>query len=497
MAVLLAVALGLVVRALYLLASRHVPLGVLLGWRLPVLGIALCVALALVVRLAQREWAASRARAADHARIAIGAALRLALVVSVLGWLAFLWLAQPFQRLWFDLALGLVAGAWALALLVRRAAMGRQPRLVRGVELVLFSACLAAPLLESALRGWASRWPTPLNARVGAGPAELIRRFRCPPGLVRFGFACNSRGDYDVEFQPPSAQDERPLIVAIGDSFNVGMVPHSWHYTTICEELLGARIHNIGVPGIGPPEYLSLLVDEALPLRPDLVLIGVFVGNDLNVADVLAGLPDAGLRAWLQRDQVLSFVLPRRLARLRAARAPHESSGGGPGMPATAPRPMDREAAALAFPWVRDPALEEPTYPAEAFLHIETTRALDLCAGVPPSFELFCRSLLDARRAAGDTPLRVLLIPDEFQVEDGLWERVRAHAGRELDRDAPQRLVGAWLAEQGIACLDLLPVLRAVPPGPDGRRHLYHELDTHFNARGNEVTARALAEFLR
>jgi hypothetical protein len=52
------------------------------------------------------------------------------------------------------------------------------------------------------------------------------------------------------------------------------------------------------------------------------------------------------------------------------------------------------------------------------------------------------------------------------------------------------------MKERGIAALDLLPRLRAQEPLPDGRRHLYHLRDTHFNARGNEAAGAALAELV-
>jgi hypothetical protein len=89
-----------------------------------------------------------------------------------------------------------------------------------------------------------------------------------------------------------------------------------------------------------------------------------------------------------------------------------------------------------------------------------------------------------------------MIIPDEFQVEDELWERVSERAGRPLERDRPQALLQAWLAEEQIPHLDLLPILRAAPPLADGRRHLYHARDTHWNARGNRIAAQALADFL-
>lgn len=483
------VALALVLRALHAAESRRVALGFLLEGRFPLLRLGLLLAFAAVGLGAFREW---RLRRRGESGTSALRCLRLAFVAAVLSWLLFLWRVQPFQRLWFDLALGLAAGVWALAVLVRSAS---PPRVARAGDLALFGLCAAAVGLELGLRAWASLRPSVLNSRVGAAPRERIARFRYAPGEVRFGFPFNSRGYYDVEPAPRRAGDERRRIVAIGDSFHVGMVPHAWHFTTICEELLDARIDCLGVPGIGPPEYVSLLVEEGLPLEPDEILLSVFVGNDLNVADVLADLPDPGLRAWFQRDQVLLFVLPARWARLRRER-------GRPGvrdaesLVASPSARASRAETARAFPWVADPALEEPSYSEETFLAIEATRALDVCVGTPPAFELFCRSMLAARRAAGDLPLRVLLIPDEFQVDDALWQRVRERAGRELERDAPQRLVTSWLAEQGIPYLDLLPVLRRIPPAPDGRRHLYHLRDTHFNARGNEVTARALADFL-
>jgi hypothetical protein len=66
-----------------------------------------------------------------------------------------------------------------------------------------------------------------------------------------------------------------------------------------------------------------------------------------------------------------------------------------------------------------------------------------------------------------------------------------------LDRDRPQRMLSAWFARNELRCLDLLPRLRRVHPLTDGRRHLYHRQDTHFNRRGHEVAGEALAEEVR
>ena len=102
--------------------------------------------------------------------------------------------------------------------------------------------------------------------------------------------------------------------------------------------------------------------------------------------------------------------------------------------------------------------------------------------------------MTEIRKAAAETPVLIMLIPDQFQVDDQLWQ---ALGMQDRDRDQPQKRIIAWLQAEGIPYLDLLEVLRAVPVMADGQRHLYHLRDTHFNARGNSVTGKALAEFLR
>ena len=140
--------------------------------------------------------------------------------------------------------------------------------------------------------------------------------------------------------------------------------------------------------------------------------------------------------------------------------------------------------------------LEPATISEAGFLRIESARALEVCAG--GSLERFFGTVLEMRATAAGKTLCVLLVPDEFQVEDDVWREVQANLpGAQLERDRPQRLIVPWMEREGIPCLDLLPVLRAAEPLADGRRHVYHLRDTHFNARGNRIVGEALAEFLR
>ncbi|MFW5733946.1 MAG: alginate O-acetyltransferase AlgX-related protein [Oceanidesulfovibrio sp.] len=86
----------------------------------------------------------------------------------------------------------------------------------------------------------------------------------------------------------------------------------------------------------------------------------------------------------------------------------------------------------------------------------------------------------------------MVLAPDEFQVNDALWARLMSivEDPSEYDRDYPQKRVAAYCREKGIPHLDLLPLLREA----EHKQHTYHIRDTHWNAWGNEVAGKAIAD---
>jgi hypothetical protein len=157
----------------------------------------------------------------------------------------------------------------------------------------------------------------------------------------------------------------------------------------------------------------------------------------------------------------------------------------------------DRGAAQV---WLHDPSQEPGSFTAAAFLQLELSRALAACDPAHPS-RLALRHELQRLRALGaGRPFGVVLIPDEFMVEDALWQQLVA--AWPADRPPGDRwALRDWLVQccrdEGITCLDLLPALRAVPALADGDRHLYLRRDTHWNVRGNAVAGAELAAFLR
>ena len=166
----------------------------------------------------------------------------------------------------------------------------------------------------------------------------------------------------------------------------------------------------------------------------------------------------------------------------------HGMTDGGELTPAEAEREM---------PWLLDPFQEIPALSEERFGYVEYVRSEILRPESERAFASTFDYLERIRETARPAPLACLLIPDESQVEDELWAQVRVAAGlSDADRDRPQRILSAWLESRKIDCIDLLPRLRASPFLRDGRRHVYHLRDTHFNALGNRIAGEALAELV-
>jgi hypothetical protein len=416
-----------------------------------------------------------------------------------------LWL-QPYRALVARATFGICAGIVALLLVLSGRLAAAIPRRIRSAaDLLAFGLCLTLIGSELALSVWAETSSSPIFAREYESIRAFTDRYRLKPESSTPAFPVNSKGHFDMEFTGKTPGS--PLAISIGDSFSTSVVPHAFHFTTVAERALGSgQIHNMGIAGIGLNIYLHLLRVEALPLHPDVVVVNVFIGNDLTEG-LGEDRPVGWMQSWMDAERLLTMLVPPRWLRYQAERpaigrptdaateaGANEPAGGGGDAQA-----FDREALLTAFPWLQDPMREVPAFSEAGFRQLEQNRARAVCVPQePPAWSRIRERLLRMQATAGDVPFAVMMIPDEFQVEDAIWALVTDVPGGEgMQRDLPQRVLGAWLAEQGIPFLDLLPSLRAVPPLADGRRHLYHLRDTHFNARGNEVAGRALAEFLR
>ena len=408
---------------------------------------------------------------------ATGPLLRWTFVAGVLLWFLYAAVAGTYHRA----RVGCVAATWATTIAFQAWRLPVQARRPGRVALAALALALALLAGEVVLRTVAALAPNPLFARSTASAAQRLAAHAFAPGQRHFGFPTNELGFYDAPFAPRSSA-RRPTVAVIGDSFSASFVPHALHYTTVAERALGdTDVWNIGWPAIGPAEYAALLQEHVLPLDPDVVVVSLFLGNDL--AETLPWQPlDRALADWFDRGNVLLCEVPRRLWRL--------SRGGATSVPGRTPAGESTPAAA----WSDDPRHEPGTFPEPEFLRLETERAANACTPDDPSLPAMLEHLRTLRALAGARPFGFVLIPDEFMVEDGLWQKVAPPSGqRHLLRDT----LVAFCRDEAIACLDLLPALLAAAPREDGDRHLYLRRDTHWNGRGNARAGAALTPFLR
>jgi hypothetical protein len=354
------------------------------------------------------------------------------------------------------------------------AAIGRRPAL-RAAEILLFNICATLVLAEGALRAYYTR----SGESFFGAPHENPFTRKLVADL--FGFHPNALGYNDGEF----SLEKRPgtlRVAAIGDSFFVSEVPRPQGVIARAGALLAAsgapvEVYNFGIVASNIDDYLIILEQDALAFAPDLVLIGVYVGNDLRISTASSAFDHRSFAIDRALSDILRRLAERRLARDGAFRDITQSGAPDLQMPITTrERYLESVRRELAF--FRD---DGSTAVARAWF--------DSLAGLARIIAL-CRER--------GVPLAVVLSPSHVQVSSALLEEGARSAGIDpaaLDVTIPQRRLAAFLAARGVPTLDLLPAFAraARDRDPDG---FYLNNDTHWSVSGNEIAAREIARFV-
>jgi hypothetical protein len=289
----------------------------------------------------------------------------------------------------------------------------------------------------------------------------------------------------------------RARILLAGDSF-VEARQVAEHETTAA--LLGAAVGptcevvNAGVAGWGTGEEYVYLRDAGLSLRPNLVILVFFMGNDV-ANNARRANPGSGWHTGpgfrLQKDGSL--------AELDFDPTPEESALS-----------LLLGRLSFAFTYVESGVLaklgDQDDDDGRSGIVKRDLFSTRESSEVRRAWQLTEALLDNVSRTVTEAGSRLLLVaaPASYQVYPGeaQWLRSQAKSDRangtsEVDMalKAPNRHLAEIAERLGVAYLDLLPALRAAA-ATSPRDRLYFESDAHWTAAGHRVAGRALATFL-
>ncbi len=324
---------------------------------------------------------------------------------------------------------------------------------------------------------------------------QTVRGFT--PFEVRSGFVLNSRSFRTREY----TGEKRPdiyRIVAIGDSFTLtsGGTPYDHMWTFHLEHELNQKglreveVLALAVGAVGTAFELRLWELERDLLRPELVVLAFFVGNDFTNAYSIAPWEEP-----LARHFSHVFRLTHNLYRLWQERDNENLWEADPADSVA----LDRGGVVYDENYTRDP--RQRTFSKARYLEIQGEHMRISMKEEREWFERRAGGIIQVLNRFDDEVRRmgaefvVMIIPDEYQVNEALQRRVLKHLHlrpEDIDLTYPQRRLAAFFDERGIAYLDLLPVFRE----HGAEEQLYWKRNTHWNLEGNALAGATLARYL-
>ncbi len=370
--------------------------------------------------------------------------------------------------LFFEFVLFLCVHLFALSQLTQKASVEKL------CTFFLFLA-LSLVLCEFSLRAYNRVKPSFIFS------SRSYDRFRMKPHSTHFDFKVNAGGFNDTEFTARKKAGTT-RIIGLGDSFLFGLLPYKYNFFTLLEEKLitegeKAELYNMGIPGMSIDDYYNLLMQEALTLKPDVVLCHVFVQNDIKNYYASFSYSTNTLfhfKEWyLYRLMETVFrIRTQYKGRVMRENAAYDDNGGS----------FNHETY-LQMKWDRYEIFDVKT---------------DVKNWHQSSMEIL--SKMQAILQKNKIRFLVVLIPDEIQVSPELQSeflryireknRIKetGHAS-DFDFELPQKNIKPYLKENHIDFYDLLPAFKR--EAQSGTR-LYIPDDGHWNIAGNKLAAQEI-----
>ncbi|MGB8990683.1 MAG: hypothetical protein WCD80_01365 [Desulfobaccales bacterium] len=300
--------------------------------------------------------------------------------------------------------------------------------------------------------------------------SNSYNRYRGKPYADDWDFKLNSRGFKDKEFTEKKEHTYR--IIGIGDSFAFGVVPYRYNYLTLLESQLlrdniNGEVLNMGIPSIGPKEYLSLFVNEGIALKPDMLLLTFYIGNDFT--DCFERKRD--LYSYSYVASLINYLI--NLSRYEGNVI--NSSG-------------------VYYD-------DQQTFDKKTYLHLMEKRSFIFLEGNESFMKLlnsavYYLSIINDICKNKNIVFIVVVAPDELQINCSLQSAVIEAFYPNLNRGKwnitlPNKMLTDRLDKLGIKYIDLYPFFREKSP-----ERLYRPKDTHWNIAGNQLAANIIEEHI-
>lgn len=120
--------------------------------------------------------------------------------------------------------------------------------------------------------------------------------------------AINSEGFRGKEFSELDSTKKKVLF--IGDSFTWGMSASPFQDSSYCDLLAretNYEIVNTGIPAADPPQYLKVVEEYTPIVKPNIILVMFFMGNDLMKEDRQV-IPNRPFYYWTNAGAVLADI---------------------------------------------------------------------------------------------------------------------------------------------------------------------------------------------
>lgn len=290
----------------------------------------------------------------------------------------------------------------------------------------------------------------------------------------------------------PAPEPGRARVLVLGDSFVEGAeVAESEALPAALEARLAmagrpVEALNAGVRGWGTAQEYLYLIRQGLALRPDVVVLVLYVGNDLvDNSPELSGSARDGVpsRPFYTLDRGGLMLIP----------------AATPAGPPFAPLlELARQRSALVN--LAESGVAAKLGSADGEEVLRSVHRLVFAAPPPGAWErswAVTEALITAARdAAEQQGARFVLAvaPHKAQLDPAEWERLirgaPLPAGVGWDPLLPQARLAAFAAARGIRAVDLLPALRS----DDSAGPLFFARNSHWTAAGHRAVAEALAE---